>query len=49
MILGKVVGKEFECDEAAETRVFGLVDDAHAAPAELLDDPIMRDGLIEQE
>ena len=41
------VGQEFEGDEAAEVGVFGLVDDAHAAAAELVDDAVVRDGLAD--
>jgi hypothetical protein len=41
------VGKEFEGDEAAEVGVFRLVDDAHAATAQLLDNSVMRDGLAD--
>ncbi len=47
-ILREIVGKKLEGDEAAETRVLGFVDHAHAAATELFDDPVMRDGLIEQ-
>ena len=46
MILGEVVGEKFESDEAAEAGVLGFVDDAHSAAAKLLDDSVMRDGLI---
>jgi len=48
MILGEVVGKKLESDKASEAGVFGLVDQSHAAAAEFLDDPIVRDGLVEQ-
>ncbi len=44
-ISGHVVGKEFEGDETAEFQIFGFVDNAHPAPAELLDHAIVRDGL----
>ncbi len=46
-VLGEIVGQKLQGDEAAEAGVFGLVDDAHAAAAELFDDPVMRDGLFE--
>ena len=47
-VLGQIFGKKLEGDEAAEARVFGFVDHAHAAATELFDDPVVRDGLIEQ-
>ena len=46
MILGEIVGEEFESDEAPETGVLGFVDDTHPAAAEFLHDPVMRDGLV---
>ncbi len=46
-VLGYIVGQEFQSDEAAEARVLGLVDDAHPAAAELLDDAVVRDGLAD--
>ena len=47
-IVGDVIGKKFEGDEAAELGVFGFVDDAHSAAAEFFDDAVMRDGLSDQ-
>ena len=35
--------QKLQRDAAAELRVLGLVDNAHAAFADLLDDPVMRD------
>ncbi len=49
MIVGNILGQEFERDEAVETRVLGLVDDAHSAAAQLLQDAIMRDGAADHE
>ena len=46
-ILGHVVGKKFEGDAAAETGVFGFVDHAHPAAAELSSDAVMGDGLAD--
>ena len=46
MILREIVGEEFQSDETAQTGVLGFVDDTHAATAELLHDPVMRDGLV---
>ena len=36
-------GQRLERDRAAEPRIFGLVDDAHAAAADFLDDPVRTD------
>ena len=47
-ILRQFFGKKLQRDKAAEARVFGFVDHAHAAAAELFDDPVMGDGLVEQ-
>ena len=37
--------QELERDDPAEAEILGLVDDTHAAGAETIDDPVMRDGL----
>ena len=42
-----IFGQEFQRDEAVQARVLGLVDDAHAAAAELFDDAVVRDGLAD--
>ena len=42
-----VVGQELQRDEAVQARVLGLVDHAHAAAAQLLDDAVVRDGLAD--
>ena len=44
---GQLVRQELERHLAAEARVFGLVDDAHAAAADLLEDPVVREGLAD--
>ena len=44
-ILRGVIRKKFECDEAAEQRVFCLVHDSHATTAEQFDDPVVGDSL----
>ena len=44
-VLRKILGQEFEGDEAAEFSVLGLVNHAHAAPAEFFHDAVVRDGL----
>ena len=46
-VAGNFFGQEFQGDEAMQARVFGFVDDAHAAAAELLDDAVVRDGLAD--
>ena len=38
-----IVRQELERDEASQARVLGLVDDTHAATAELFDNAIVRD------
>jgi hypothetical protein len=40
--------KEFQCDDAVELGVVGLVDDAHAAFAELLEDLVVRNRLTDE-
>ena len=40
---GNVVREEFQGDEAAQPGVLGLIDDAHAASAELGNDAVVRD------
>ena len=47
-IVGEIVGKKFESDEAAEARVFGFVDDAHSATAEFFDDAVVRNCLADE-
>ena len=47
-VLGEFFRQEFQGNEATETGVLGLVDDAHAAAAQLFDDAVVRDGLVEQ-
>ena len=37
--------QELDGDLPAEANILGAVDDAHAAAAKLLEDPVMRDGL----
>ncbi len=46
-ISGDLIGKEFQGDEAMEASVFGLVNHAHAATAQLFDDAIVGDGLAD--
>ena len=44
-IAGEFGGEKLEGDEAMQARVFGLVDDAHAASAEFFGDAVVRDGI----
>jgi hypothetical protein len=46
-VASEVFREELNCDEPVEASIFGLVDDAHASAAELLDNAIMRDGLAD--
>ena len=47
-IMGDIVGQEFERDEAPKLSVFCFVDDTHPTPAELLDDPVVRNRLADK-
>ena len=40
-------GRNFSATKRSQARVFGLVDDAHAAAAQLFDDAVVRDGLAD--
>jgi hypothetical protein len=40
-----MLGKELEGDNSLQLEILGLIDDAHAAFTELLEDLIMRDSL----
>ena len=44
-IANRDVGEKFKRNRALEFQVQGFVDDAHASGAQLLGDPVMRDGL----
>jgi hypothetical protein len=44
-VVGEVIGQKFQGDKATEAGILGLVDDTHAAGAELLQDAIVRDDL----
>src|SRR5260370_37594602 len=43
-ILRDIVGEKLKRDKSAERDIFGLVNHAHAAAAEFLDDAVVRDG-----
>ena len=40
-VTGYVIGKKFQCDEAPQFGVFGLVDNSHATAAKLFEDAVM--------
>jgi hypothetical protein len=46
-ILGHIVGKKFERDEAAEAGVLGFVHHTHAAATQLFLDTVVGDGLVD--
>jgi hypothetical protein len=46
-VMGEIFRKELEGDEAAKTRILGLVHNAHPAATEFLGDSIVRDGLAD--
>ena len=41
-ILGQFFGKEFQGNETAQPRVFGLINDTHSAAAQFFNDPVVR-------
>ena len=45
-VFGNIVGKKLQSHEAAEREVFGFVHHTHPSAAKLLDDTVVRDGLI---
>ena len=46
-VVGEFVGKELEGNMATELEVFCLIDHTHSAAAELLDNAVVRDGLVD--
>ena len=46
-VFGYIVGEKLESDKAAEFYVLSLVDDAHPATTEPLNDAVVRDGLVD--
>jgi hypothetical protein len=46
-VLGHFVRQEFQSDEAVKLDVFSFVDNSHPAPAELLHNAVVRDGLTD--
>jgi hypothetical protein len=47
-VFGKVVGEEFESNEAAELKIFGFVDISHTSAANFLQDAVMGDRLPDE-
>ena len=47
VVLREVFGEELERDAAAEAGVFRLVDDTHASAAELAQDAVVRNRLVD--
>ncbi len=43
-VFENVRAKEFQGNQALELGVFGFIDNPHAAPADLGEDPVMADG-----
>ncbi len=46
-VLREFFGQEFQRDEASEAGVLGFIDHAHATAAQLFNDAVVRDGLVE--
>jgi hypothetical protein len=47
-IAGEIFGEKFERDETIETRILGLVNDAHSATAEIFGDAVVGYGAANQ-
>ena len=47
LVLNEMWGEKLQGNETLELEIFGLVDHAHPALAELFDDFVMRDGRTE--
>src|SRR5208283_2258710 len=46
-VLSDIIGQKLQGDKAVQAYVLGLVDDTHAAAAELFEDTVMRDDLVD--
>jgi hypothetical protein len=46
-VLSHFVRQELQRDEAVQFHILGLIDDAHTAATELLDDAVVRNGLAD--
>src|SRR5437868_2346477 len=47
-VLRDILGEEFERHKPAERAVLGFVDHAHAPATEVLEDPVVGDGLTDE-
>jgi hypothetical protein len=47
-ISGDFIRKELESHETVESGILGLIDNTHAASAQLLNDAVMRDGVADE-
>ncbi len=47
-VFGYIVRQELQRRKAAEFHILGLINHTHSAPAEFLDDAVVRDGLADQ-
>jgi hypothetical protein len=45
--LGTVIGQKFQRNESMESRVLSLIYDTHPADAQLLDDAVVGDNLVD--
>ena len=48
-IMRDIFGQEFQGYEAVQLYIFSLVDDTHPAAAQLFDDAVVRDSLVDHE
>src|SRR5216684_6661800 len=49
MVLGKLLGKEFQADKATQPNVLGLIHNPHAAATQLFQNTVMGDGSSDHE
>ncbi len=49
LVFENVRAKEFQGDRALQLRVFGLVNDTHAAPADFGEDLVVADGFADHD
>jgi hypothetical protein len=46
-VLSEILGQEFEGNVTAEVQILGFIDHTHPAAANLLNDAVMRNGLVD--
>ena len=46
-VAGDLIGQELESDKPVQPSVFGLVDHTHPTTPELLDNAVVRNGLVD--